>query len=217
MCISIKNALILWSNCVETTLFSPSFDFLHVHMHPHECRFHLHVAFSLTYSISLACIFYTCYIADSSVDPIFLTKTFVTLHSFLTCSPPHNPTYNQVFPRAHVFSENRRDSDQYFNVSVPSPLPGPRLRVEGSAINMTMTAGTFSVYIRFTQMWHRHAHTHTHTSTSTNTNTYTYTHIQTHKCTHAHTLEDTLTHIYIHTCIHIHVYIRLSCEDIEMC
>ena len=130
----------------------------------------------------------------------------------LTCPPPLNPTYNQVFPRAHVFSENRRASDQYFNVSVPSPLPGPRLRVEGSAINMTMTAGTFSVYIRFAQMWHRHAYAHTHTSTST----YTNTHIQTHTCTHAHTLEDTLTHMYIHTCMHIHVYVRLSCEDIQI-
>ena len=100
-CIFIKNALILWSICVESMLFSPSFDFLHVHMHPDECWFHLHVAFSLTYCISLACIFYTCYIADSSVDPIFLTKTFVTLHSLLALPLSTPPTIR--FSRGHTY------------------------------------------------------------------------------------------------------------------
>lgn len=52
-------------------------------------------------------------------------------------------TQHTVYPLAHVFSENRRASDQYLAVSVPSPLPGPALRKTDTTVRMTMTAGDF--------------------------------------------------------------------------
>ena len=57
---------------------------------------------------------------------------------FNRCRKPHT-----VFPLAHVFGECARDSDQYLNVSVPSPLPGPAMRAAGPEVRLTMTAGDF--------------------------------------------------------------------------
>ena len=57
---------------------------------------------------------------------------------FNRCTTDHT-----IYPLAHVFSENRRASDQYLNVSVPSPLPGPVLRKAEPVVKMNMTAGDF--------------------------------------------------------------------------
>ena len=50
---------------------------------------------------------------------------------FNRCSSAHT-----VYPLAHVFSENRRASDQYLNVSIPSPMPGPGFRQAAPEVSM---------------------------------------------------------------------------------
>lgn len=57
---------------------------------------------------------------------------------FNRCQRPHT-----VYPLAHVFGECARATDQYLNVSVPCPLPGPALREAAPEVRLTMTAGDF--------------------------------------------------------------------------